>query len=747
MSTESGDPLAFAFAALSAGDPAHALAAAQAAVAALPNDPRAWALQARAALGANQPELAQTAINAALVLDPASVPALIECAALARRKSDAALALASFAQLTQAAPQHAPFWADLATLAEQGGEIERAETAWNEALARAPNERGFRMGRAALYFRQARFGQALDDTDAALELSPNDVAALTLGGECLISLDRAREAATRLERSVSLAPRSWVVHDALLRALKTGGAAPARQLAQAERLADVLGGAFGQAVYAVEQMVQGGAEAGAERIAKAYAMDPTQPMALWLSMQVPPSIVHDDAAAEAAFLAQWRRRLAELEALDLSAVNQTLAQSILFGASNFFIHYLGEPLTDDLGRLGRIIQALAERAAGARTPLAKRTEDGRLRVGLVSGMWRHHTVTKLFGEMVRGLDRERIETSLFYAESSHDQVTQGFIDNADAFIVLTRSLQSQADAVRARQLDLLVYLDVGMTTTSNALAALRLAPVQAMLWGHPVTSGLPNMDVFLSSAAMEPADGASHYTETLHLLPGLGTCYQLPQREPEVPKELATRERHQPLAFMPQLVHKIGPAFDTALARIAAKAPQLRFAFTPYSIPVPITRWRQRLGVAFLAAGVNLDQRIALCRWLSQSEWLGVAREADFALDSFRWSGGNTSLEMFAFDTPIVTLPGSLMRSRHTAAMLTLMEIPELIARDADDYVEIAVRLAGDVEFRSLMRERIGARKQRLYNDRRVVDAFTAFVTEQAQRGRCQRLAEPEIEG
>jgi len=50
----------------------------------------------------------------------------------------------------------------------------------------------------------------------------------------------------------------------------------------------------------------------------------------------------------------------------------------------------------------------------------------------------------------------------------------------------------------------LLYSEIGMDGVAAQL--LRLAPVQCNNWGHPVTSGFPSLDYFLSSALMEPED-------------------------------------------------------------------------------------------------------------------------------------------------------------------------------------------------------------------------------------------------
>ena len=52
------------------------------------------------------------------------------------------------------------------------------------------------------------------------------------------------------------------------------------------------------------------------------------------------------------------------------------------------------------------------------------------------------------------------------------------------------------------------------------------------------------------------------------------------------------------------------------------------------------------------------------------------------------------------------------MRGRHTVSMLEQLDLPQLIARDVDDYVAISSRLLSDVDFYLDIKQKIAARKE-----------------------------------
>ena len=87
-------------------------------------------------------------------------------------------------------------------------------------------------------------------------------------------------------------------------------------------------------------------------------------------------------------------------------------------------------------------------------------------------------------------------------------------------------MQGWARAIGDAQLDALIYPEIGMDALTTQLASLRLAPVQAATWGHPETTGLPTIDLYLSADGLEPADADGNYSERLVRLPNLGVCVE-----------------------------------------------------------------------------------------------------------------------------------------------------------------------------------------------------------------------------
>ncbi|HWT15799.1 MAG TPA: hypothetical protein VN581_08455 [Patescibacteria group bacterium] len=567
--------------------------------------------------------------------------------------------------------------------------------------------------------------------NAVLQRQRDWVPALAELGQCMLQMQEHRAAFNiggHLLQLDASEPRGIELQ---VLAMERDGAKPAQVLPLRRRLVALQpDSAPHQFMLAITASRLGHYEEMHTALDAALRINPDLLLARWAKFLTPRDKFFASRDAIATYVADWDAGCAEFAARDLeSPALRPRLEGLLLAQCNFHLAYTGIDVTSRQVALGRILRRMATAAFPqfdrplVSTPLAGR----RLRVGFLTATLRHHTVLKLFGGLMRRLPRDRFEVHAYALEAGSDAVTERLRGELAVVRTDIGPLASMAQRIRDDDCDALVYIDVGMHPRTAALSALRLAPFQAMLWGHPVTSGVDTVDAFISSALMEPAEGANHYTETLMSLPGLG-CWYDPTSLPQ-PSATTPREGDAPLRIVcAQNGLKLLPEQDAVFARILAALPDAEMVLLcglQSGIEANLLR---RMRPVFEAHGVDLDRRVRVVGLVDEATFLRELWQADLVLDALSWSGGVTALETFWGDVPILTLPGAFMRGRHTAAMLQLMALPELIAADVEDFVARAIALARDADARARLRGLIRDRKPRLYREDAVIDAFAALL-------------------
>ena len=114
-----------------------------------------------------------------------------------------------------------------------------------------------------------------------------------------------------------------------------------------------------------------------------------------------------------------------------------------------------------------------------------------------------------------------------------------------------------------------------MDAVSHFLAFARLAPLQCVTWGHPVTSGISTIDYFISSRDLEPEDGAQHYSEKLALLTAPPTyLHPFTFTPAENSRTDFGLEADDHAYVCAQSLFKFHPEFDALLGRILEQDPR-----------------------------------------------------------------------------------------------------------------------------------------------------------------------------
>ena len=197
-------------------------------------------------------------------------------------------------------------------------------------------------------------------------------------------------------------------------------------------------------------------------------------------------------------------------------------------STNFYLHYQGGDILELQQKYANLIERITQKFYHQFHKERKKNISSKyIKIGFVSSFFRNHTVSKLFKNWILRLDQKYFERFVYYDGTKFDHITNEIKLNVDHFFCHT-DVDKLINQVSKDNLDVLIYLDIGMRPKIQILSSLRLAPIQCNTYGHPVTSGFKNIDYYFSSELMENQDSQKYYSEKLITLPGLGINYESP---------------------------------------------------------------------------------------------------------------------------------------------------------------------------------------------------------------------------
>ena len=397
------------------------------------------------------------------------------------------------------------------------------------------------------------------------------------------------------------------------------------------------------------------------------------------------------------------------------------------GMTNFYLAYHGQnnkSLMQNIAELYiGVCPKLTYKAKHCQSKLGKKKDV--LRIGFLSSYFRDHTIGKLTRGIIQHLSRDLFEVIVFRPPGIKDDISEIIDRTADKVVSLHKNLEKDWEVIEDEELDILFYPDIGMDPYLYFLSFARLAPVQAVTWGHPDTTGIPNIDYFISSTLLENSDASSHYTEQLIRLSYLPTYYFRPEapEKPFIRNDYGLPDEGR-LYVCPQSLFKFHPEFDDILGELLRRDPDGRLVLIEDMIG---GYWKRLLYERFNRAFPDVVDQVIFVPHMPKEKYLGLLILADAVLDIPTFSGGNSSFEAFAMGAPIITWPHDFMRGRVTSAFYKQMGLNELIATDAESYLALALRLAHDTDFKSRMQVDIKANVHKLYERHEVVREMESF--------------------
>jgi len=419
------------------------------------------------------------------------------------------------------------------------------------------------------------------------------------------------------------------------------------------------------------------------------------------------------------------------EAIDQYQMALVLAPEKPFIQSNY-LYALNYQTTPDMGKIfaahkkfGEFHENVAAKSTALQSPITSNAATNAqqpLRIGYVSSDFRHHAVSHFIEPVLAAHDKNKFQLFAYYHHTVVDDMTKRIQSHVSHW----RSLVGKSDAdiaamIRADGIDILIDLAGHTATNRLPMFARKPAPLQVTWLGYPNTTGLSTMDYRITDAFADPPGMTdAFHTEKLHRMPQTFSCYSAPADAPAVAPLQAKRTGRVTFGSFNNFA-KITAEVITVWSNILKRIPTATL-FLKYKDleSVPMTQYIHH---QFMTRGVLVSQLRIQGDDASHVEHMARYNNIDIALDPFPYNGTTTTLDALWMGVPVITLAGVSHVGRVGVSQMSNLGLQELIAKNKDDYVDIAVTLAGNVEKLSALRA--GMRERMLTSPLMNVDRFT----------------------
>lgn len=333
----------------------------------------------------------------------------------------------------------------------------------------------------------------------------------------------------------------------------------------------------------------------------------------------------------------------------------------------------------------------------------KAAAHDKIRIGYVSADFYSHPVGIFTYRLFERHDRTRFELFCYSNGTIKDRLTQNLQNRVDHWLDISAMDDAAvAQAIANDGLDVLV--DLAGHTGGNRLGVFffKPAPVQVSFLGYFDTTGVPPIDYLITNDVGYRLGDERYFTERVLTLPHTHFCYALP--------DFAAQSVSIPSAETGVVTfgsfnnaRKMNEEVVALWSRILRRSPEYRLLLKwgAYTTDVPL-----RLGIIemFRRCGVDSSQ-LAFEGYDTYDVVFSRYNSVDVALDPFPFTGALTTCDALAMGVPVVTLDGDRLVSRQSQGILSAMGLSMLVAKNADDYVRLAVELADSVTLRSNLRK------------------------------------------
>jgi protein O-GlcNAc transferase len=334
--------------------------------------------------------------------------------------------------------------------------------------------------------------------------------------------------------------------------------------------------------------------------------------------------------------------------------------------------------------------------------------ERRLRIGYVSPDLREHPVGRFLLPLLEAHDHESLEIICYAGVCTPDAVTACCRAHADGWRdVRFLSDENAARLIRQDRIDVLVDLTMHMANNRLLVFARKPAPVQVTYLAYCGTTGLSTMDYRLTDPYLDPrGPDETPYVEKSIWLPETYWCYRPAIPNLGVTPLPAVDTGRITFGCLNNFCKVSAPAL-AAWSRLLQAVPEARLLLHSYP-----GNHRDRLR-DFLAQQGIAPERLMFVGMVPAADYYRLYERIDVVLDPFPYGGGTTTCDALWMGVPVVSLAGQTAVGRGGLSLLSNIGLGDLVAHDVEQYIRIAVELAGDLPRLRALRAGLRERLQR----------------------------------
>lgn len=576
------------------------------------------------------------------------------------------------------------------------GDLQKAETIYRQILQLQPNNADALHLLGIIAAQMSNYEQAIQLFHRAIQINDSvDIYYANLGN-AQVRLGQLTEAVVSLQRAVAINPNYAEAHDNLAKVLKQQGHINEAILHFQRAIAlkpnyvqahNNLGNVFRELIKFDEAF---------ECYQRAFALNPNYVQAhnnlanLFKDMgKIPEAITH------------YQQALA-------NNPNDIISHGNLLYALNLATDY--EPATIFYEHQ-RFNEQQAKPLATSIQPHVNESTPARLlKIAYLSPDFKEHSVAYFIESVLAHHNHQQFEIFCYYNDDKQDDFTKRLQQYADHWMnCLILSDKDLAEKIRQDKIDILIDL-AGHTAGNRLLVfAQKPAPIQVTYLGYPNTTGLETIDYRITDNHAEPENMADSFSsEALIRMPNSYFCYRPYENSPSISQLPALNNDFITFGSFNNYA-KISPKILKLWIEILQNIPHSKLLVKAKSLN-DHTTW-QTFKKQFTDLNIASERLILNSYALSIENHLNTYHKVDIGLDTFPYNGATTTCEALWMGVPVVTLVGETHVSRMGLSILSTLGLTELVAHTKEEYIDICVNLANDVErlqnLRTGMRERM----------------------------------------